>query len=552
MIMASKVYWAFVGPRLLRILKRDNIEGHNYEPGYVESFSDKVIQVFHAAFGLTYFSPIFGIFLYRRGYFTQEGGLGLFKVAISVIIVYAAAYFFRGLDRLTNVDYRTFLNALVEARRNPTQQTKKLLAGYDFEFWAWPVDFKVNELAERDKKKSYKARPVSNTSRRAQAIERSSFPCRILSYLAMHSFGRRMVYPGSTSLMNYMLSNMLLTGRAQLIEEKNGRRAKVLTEDGNEIDTMFINRKGQTELGNTLVITSEGNAGFYEMGCINTPLDLNYSVLGWNHPGFGGSTGVPFPDQELKAVDAVMQYAIHKLHFDPKDIAVFAWSIGGYSASLLAKTYPDIKFVVLDATFDDIVPLAIAKMPQSWKNLVALGLRTYMNLDIAENLLEYSGPVLLIRRTRDEIITTETPPNGFPVLSSNRGNNLLLKLLKSRYPTIVDETTLPTMKDFLGRETVNQIQILRDKNVVYQECSNVFANHVLAEGLHFPMNIPVKDDQNLKIRLALFLITVQMENFESTHCTPLPMSYFHKPWVPGARQSAEWNSLFQLIDEKAA
>ena len=38
------------------------------------------------------------------------------------------------------------------------------------------------------------------------------------------------------------------------------------------------------------VIGFEGNAGFYEMGCTGTPLDLNYSVLGWNHPGFGGSS----------------------------------------------------------------------------------------------------------------------------------------------------------------------------------------------------------------------------------------------------------------------
>ena len=42
--------------------------------------------------------------------------------------------------------------------------------------------------------------------------------------------------------------------------------------------------------GNKLVICSEGNAGFYEIGVMVTPLKGNYSVLGWNHPGFGGST----------------------------------------------------------------------------------------------------------------------------------------------------------------------------------------------------------------------------------------------------------------------
>lgn len=42
--------------------------------------------------------------------------------------------------------------------------------------------------------------------------------------------------------------------------------------------------------GDTLVITCEGNCGFYETGIISTPMNKGYSVLGWNHPGFGSST----------------------------------------------------------------------------------------------------------------------------------------------------------------------------------------------------------------------------------------------------------------------
>ena len=38
------------------------------------------------------------------------------------------------------------------------------------------------------------------------------------------------------------------------------------------------------------VVCFEGNAGFYEMGCSGTPIECGYSVLGWNHPGFGGSS----------------------------------------------------------------------------------------------------------------------------------------------------------------------------------------------------------------------------------------------------------------------
>ena len=74
--------------------------------------------------------------------------------------------------------------------------------------------------------------------------------------------------------------------------------------------------------GKTLVLCCEGNAGFYEIGVMSTPLAAGYSVLGWNHPGFGGSTGSPFPEQEKHAVDAVMQFAIHKLGFQPHQIIV--------------------------------------------------------------------------------------------------------------------------------------------------------------------------------------------------------------------------------------
>lgn len=49
-------------------------------------------------------------------------------------------------------------------------------------------------------------------------------------------------------------------------------------------------KKSPNSNGDILVVCCEGNAGFYEIGIMTTPLDAGYSVLGWNHPGFGGST----------------------------------------------------------------------------------------------------------------------------------------------------------------------------------------------------------------------------------------------------------------------
>lgn len=100
------------------------------------------------------------------------------------------------------------------------------------------------------------------------------------------------------SLIQSYLHPMLVQGRCKLVEEERARRYKVRTIDDNDIDTIFVDNRAQSSgstnggnnNGRTLVICSEGNAGFYEVGIMSTPLALKYSVLGWNHPGFGGST----------------------------------------------------------------------------------------------------------------------------------------------------------------------------------------------------------------------------------------------------------------------
>ncbi len=44
--------------------------------------------------------------------------------------------------------------------------------------------------------------------------------------------------------------------------------------------------------------------------------------------------GLPFPTQELNAVDVVVRYAVTKLGFAFEDIVLYAWSIGEASYEL--------------------------------------------------------------------------------------------------------------------------------------------------------------------------------------------------------------------------
>ena len=93
------------------------------------------------------------------------------------------------------------------------------------------------------------------------------------------------------------------------------------------------------------------------------------------------SQGLPFPDQEFNAADVVVRYAVTELGFAFEDIILYAWSIGnpaslfsffslslslsrfgsviilcllqfsfalsgGYCASCIAMSYPDVGAVV--------------------------------------------------------------------------------------------------------------------------------------------------------------------------------------------------------------
>lgn len=48
--------------------------------------------------------------------------------------------------------------------------------------------------------------------------------------------------------------------------------------------------------------------------------------------------GVPFPQNEANAMDVVVQFAIHRLGFQPQDIIIYAWSIGGFTGTSLPPT----------------------------------------------------------------------------------------------------------------------------------------------------------------------------------------------------------------------
>lgn len=109
----------------------------------------------------------------------------------------------RGIGRSQTKVYTKFLKALEAAKANVSSEEKKnALRLYDFEFKDWPNDFSVREVSGEKKKKNLTVVPARN-----KPLWISSLPCEIAAYVAIHTFGIRMIYPGSVKLIQSYLSN---------------------------------------------------------------------------------------------------------------------------------------------------------------------------------------------------------------------------------------------------------------------------------------------------------------------------------------------------------
>ncbi|RTG89110.1 uncharacterized protein DC041_0012880 [Schistosoma bovis] len=208
----------------------------------------------------------------------------------------------------------------------------------------WPVHFDVRQLP------SISVKPKKTTPKRISDVSTLFMP---LVWIIAHTIGIRMTYVGCTWILNSLTFKARLDARSRLQMKYNIQRVGLSTREGEFVEAFYADRRiksssksispEQDDLnGEILVLCCEGNGGYPEIGTPWVPLERGYSVLGWNHPGFGESTGLPFPEKEQNAVEACFLFAVHRLHFQPSQIFVLGWSIGGYTASWIAMNYPDI------------------------------------------------------------------------------------------------------------------------------------------------------------------------------------------------------------------
>jgi len=334
-------------------------------------------------------------------------------IIITFGLFYIINWSLRGFARSANPAYSEFINCL--ATRD-IQKVKR----YDFDLTHWPIEFDIQKMSKEEL-------PFD-----PEITKYRGFRNPFYKFLG-EGFARWMIMPGSLDLVKAQVSENLKFYRANLIEKENAHRKKIVINPDTFIDSILVDNRQKTANGNTLIICSEGNAGFYEFGLPNIPIKTGFSVLGWNRPGFGASSGYPSPDHERQAIYTLITYAKYILKFEK--IYLFGWSIGGFpttvGANLLTHDKKEnlIDGIILDATFDEIKPMIGSVLPKILVPIGAQIVQQEWNLNVKDELLNYPGPVLFYRRVRDEIIATGGPNRP----DTNRINWLVFEYVVKKF-----------------------------------------------------------------------------------------------------------------------
>ncbi|CAA6693699.1 MULTISPECIES: alpha/beta hydrolase [unclassified Lentimonas] len=123
---------------------------------------------------------------------------------------------------------------------------------------------------------------------------------------------------------------------------------KLKASDGEDITATLIEAPGSQRL----LLYSHGNG--VDIGMIRQNLKhfqaAGISVLAYDYPGYGTSTGKASEKGVYAAADAAYHYATQTLNFTPEQITLYGRSLGSGPSCWLAERYP-IDRLILDGAF---------------------------------------------------------------------------------------------------------------------------------------------------------------------------------------------------------
>lgn len=160
-------------------------------------------------FNISYYtSPVLVTFLYRRGYFDLKVIASFDKVAVGLGMLIAIAFCMRGLGRERSKVYKSFFKSFQVAKASPkNEELRNVLMEYDFDFKDWPIDWSMKQVQGKSK---VEPSTVLNILKE-KPLGLLQIPYDLLAYLAIHSFGIRMIYPGSLGIFQSHFHPMLVS-----------------------------------------------------------------------------------------------------------------------------------------------------------------------------------------------------------------------------------------------------------------------------------------------------------------------------------------------------
>lgn len=185
-----------------------------------------------------FLSPILVVYASRRGVFypdtwrnmTHDQIRSLQNIVLIAMFTTTGAYLVRGIGRRFNSDYDMFLSKFLANDRT-------YLARSDFQFSHAPVEFAASPRSGP----SWLSSTVSDFFQSpSQAV------VNFFTYTFAHTIGIRMLYPGCTGIFNSLTAAPRDEKRREMQLDHGGLRLAVVTERGNRVETMFIDRRNRT------------------------------------------------------------------------------------------------------------------------------------------------------------------------------------------------------------------------------------------------------------------------------------------------------------------
>jgi esterase/lipase len=158
---------------------------------------------------------------------------------------------------------------------------------------------------------------------------------------------------------------------------------------------------------NKCILFLHGNAGniSFRLNYIQKFYELGFSLLFFDYPGFGLSTGIPNENSCIKCGEQFYNYLINQQNYNKNNIIFYGESIGG-SISVSLANICNIKYLILQSTFTDIKEIIQNIIRIKIFIIDNIGFETLKNLKIRYKLnkLNKKMKTLIIHSNQDELI----------------------------------------------------------------------------------------------------------------------------------------------------